>query len=86
MTGRGRDNTRAQSSHKQCKEVEVEGLLNFTDWLLREATDSPSTSHRLQPQEPDSDSKLYEQVDTFEEEEEVDVLEEVEHYQNDEGE
>ena len=51
-----------------------------------ETINGPSTSHSPQPQEPNSDSNLFEQVETFEgEEEEDNVLDEVEHYQSDEG-
>ena len=53
---------------------------------MREATDFPSSSHPPQLQGSNFDSDLYEQVDTFEEEEEVDVLDEVERYQSKEGE
>ena len=45
------------------------GLINFADWLMREAKDGPSTSHPPQPQESNSDSGLFEQVETFEWEE-----------------
>ena len=47
---------------------------------MREATDSLSSFHPPQLEKSDFDSDLYKQVNAFEEEEEVDVLDEIEHY------
>ena len=52
---------------------------------MTEATNGLSSSHLSQLEISDSDSDLYEQVDTFEEEEEVDILDEIECYQSKEG-
>ena len=54
--------------------------VNFADWLMWEAKDSPSSLHPPQLQRFDSNSDLYEQVDTFEEEEEVNVLDKIDRY------
>ena len=86
MTSKGRGETKPQSSRKERKVVEAEGLFNYVDWLMWEATDGPSSSHPRQDQESDSNDDLFEQVEAFEGgEEEGDVLKEVVCYQSDEG-
>ena len=80
MSDRGIDNTKPQTSSKEHRVVEVEGLLNYVDWLMREATDGPSSSHPPQPQESDSNTDLFEQVEG--EEDEDDVMEEINRYQS----
>ena len=52
---------------------------------MLEAIDDSSPSHHPQLERSDSNLDLYEQVDTFEEKEEVDVLEEMERYHSEEG-
>ena len=61
-------------------------MLNFADWLMREDIDGPRFSHlppsnqRSNPKEQD----ILDQVDAYMVEE-MDVLEEVDHSQNDES-
>ena len=49
MTSREREttSTKLQPSRRERGVVEVEGLLNFADWLMREVMDGPSSSHLL---------------------------------------
>ena len=64
-----------QVVHSSCRQHwQVEGsILNFTDWLMRGATDGPSSF-----EEPDVLEEVYAYMD-----EETDVLEEVDCYQSD---
>ena len=85
MIGRGSEhNWGACSSYRQHRQVEG-GLLNFTDWLIWEATDGPSSSHLPPDQRFDLESDILEQVNAYAKED-VDVLEEIDHYQSDESE
>ena len=53
---------------------------------MQEATNGPSSSHPPQNQQSNSDEDLFEEVEPFEgREEEDDILEEIDHYQSDEG-
>ena len=66
--------------------IEVEGLLNFTDQLMQEATDGPSTLHPHPNEQFASDDDLLKEVEAFEgKEEEDDVIEEIDLYQGNEG-
>ena len=87
MTSRGREITKAQSFYRQRGVAKVEGLLTFADCLMQEATDGLSTSYPPKTRESDSNTDLFEQVETFEMgEEEEDVMEEKDHYRSEAGE
>ena len=50
-----------------------------------EATDSPGSLHHFQDQQSDSKSDILEQVNAYAEED-INILEEVDHYQSEESE
>ena len=87
MTGRGRVDTKPQSSCRECIVVKVEGLLNYANWLMREVTDGPNSSHPPQNQQSDFDEDLFKEVEAFEGGEGGggQHLDEIDLYQSDEG-
>ena len=99
MTGRGSDhdpnhypgsffgdNNQGEGSSRRQRGQVKDGILNYVDWLMREATDGPSSSRPPPNQRSNPDeSNVLNQIDSYMEEAETNILEEVDHHHSDES-